>query len=82
MTDCRTLNGVDQAIFACVKQKSFEEHKTVYDPANGNQGKATTNVPVVGTIVVSFDFDPAAESITYCITLHQSILCISPGFQL
>jgi len=80
MTDCRTFHGVDQAIFACVKQKSLEEHGTVYDPATGNKGKATTNVPVVGTIVVSFDFDPSAESITYCIISKPWIVSASQIF--
>lgn len=67
MTDCRTFNGVTEAIFTCVKKKSLEEHDTVYDPPGAQQGKATTKVPVVGTVVVSFNFDPAAGTIQYCI---------------
>jgi|HubBroStandDraft_1064217.scaffolds.fasta_scaffold225079_1 hypothetical protein len=80
MTDCRTFNGVTQAIFDCVKKKSLAEHGTVYDPATGNKGKATTNVPVVGTIVVSFDLDPSAESITYCIISKPWIVSASQIF--
>jgi hypothetical protein len=80
MTDCRTFNGVTQAIFTCVKLKSLKEHGTVYDPANGNKGKATTNVPVVGTIVVSFDLDPNTEAITYCIISKPWIVSASQIF--
>jgi hypothetical protein len=82
MTDCRTFHGVTQAIFACVKQKSLAEHGTVYDPATGNKGTATTKVPVVGTIVVSFDFDPNpnVESITYCIISKPWIVSASQIF--
>jgi len=80
MTDCRTFHGVTESIFVCVKQKSLAEHGTVYDPPTGNVGKATTVVPVVGTIVVSFDFDPKAESITYCIISKPWIVSASQIF--
>lgn len=66
MSDCKTYNGVSQAIFDCVKQASFKDHGTVYDPASGNQGNATTKTSV-GTVVVSFNFNPDAGSITYCV---------------
>jgi hypothetical protein len=80
MTDCKTFTGVTQAIFTCVKQKSLAEHGTVYDPANGNKGTATTKVRVIGTIVVSFDFDPNAGSITYCIVQKPGIVTASEIF--
>jgi hypothetical protein len=80
MTDCKTFNGVNQSIFTCVKKTSFAEHGTVYDPANGNQGKATTVVPLIGTIVVSFDFEPGAGSITYCIISKPLIVPASEIF--
>jgi hypothetical protein len=80
MTDCRTFNGVTDSIFSCVKDKSFKEQGTVYDPKNGNQGKATTDVPAVGKIVVSFDFDPSAEKITYCIVSKPWIVPVSSIF--
>jgi hypothetical protein len=80
MTDCKTFHGVNQAIFDCVKQKSYAEHGTIYDPATGNKGTATTNIAVVGKIVVSFDFDPTAESITYCIVSKPWIVSVSQIF--
>ncbi|WP_164745186.1 hypothetical protein [Stenotrophomonas indicatrix] len=80
MTDCRTFNEVTEAIFSCVKKKSFEEHGTVYEPANANQGKATTKVPVVGTVVVSFSFDPTAGTIVYCIISKPWIVSASQVF--
>lgn len=80
MTDCRTFNGVDQSIFACVKQRSLEEHGTIYEPAVGNQGTATTKVPLVGTVVVSFNLEPATESITYCVVSKPWIVSASQIF--
>ena len=79
MTDSRTFDGVNQAIFACVKQKSFKERGTVYDPSTGNKGKATTEI-FVGTIVLSFDFDPGANSITYGIISKPGIVLDSEIF--
>jgi hypothetical protein len=64
MSDCRTFNGVTPAVFACVKQSSFKDNGTVYDPASGNKGNATTRISV-GTVVMSFDFNADAGSITY-----------------
>jgi hypothetical protein len=80
MTDCRTFNGVTPAIFACVKEKSLQEHGTVYDPLTGNKGTATTVVPAIGTIVVSFDFDPGDATITYCIVSKPWIVSASQIF--
>lgn len=80
MTDCRTFNGVTQAIFICVKQTSGREHGTVYDPENGNKGTATTKVPAIGTIVLSFDLVPSSESITYCIISKPWIVSASQIF--
>jgi hypothetical protein len=66
MADCRTFNGVTAAVFACVKQQSAQEHGTVYAPPDGTSGTATTGT-AVGKVVVSFELDTAAASITYCI---------------
>jgi hypothetical protein len=66
MADCRTFNGVTATVFACVKQQSAQQHGTVYAPPDGTSGTATTSTPV-GTVIVSFDLDTAAGSITYCL---------------
>ena len=79
MSDCQTFNNVTPAIFDCVKQSSGKEHGTVYDPPSGNKGTATTKT-VVGTIVVSFDLNPAAGSITYCIVSKPWIVTDSEIF--
>lgn len=66
MSDCKTYDGVTADVFACVKKASAAEHGTVYDPADGTKGTATTKTPV-GTVVLSFDLDTAKDAITYCI---------------
>lgn len=80
MSDCRTFNGVTEAIFNCVKRKSLDEHGTVYEPAHGNQGRATTKVPVIGTVVVSFNLDPATGAIVYCIVSKPWIVSAAQVF--
>ena len=74
MSDCQTFNGVTADIFACVKKESASEHGTVYDPPDANSGTATTSVPIVGKIVVSFDLDPSTNAITYCIVSKPGIV--------
>ena len=66
MSDCKTYNNVTQAIFDCMKQTSGVQHGTVYDPATGTKGTATTST-AVGKVVLSFDLNTAANSITYCV---------------
>jgi hypothetical protein len=65
MADCQTFNSVTPAVFACVKSQSAQQHGTVYAPPDATTGTATTDT-VVGTVIVSFDLDTAAGSITYC----------------
>jgi hypothetical protein len=78
--DCKTWNGVTQAIFDCVKEAGQREHGTVYDPPNGNTGTATTNVSGIGTVVLSFDFDPKTGGLTYCIKSKPWIVPVSSIF--
>jgi hypothetical protein len=80
MTDCKTFNGLNQAIFTCVKQMSLKDHGTVYDPVDGNKGMATTDLKAIGTIVLSFDLDPGRESITYCLISKPWIVSASQIF--
>ena len=61
----KIFGNVSSEIFDCVKTKSQENRGTVYDPPGANQGTATTKISFVGTIVLSFDFDPAAQTVTY-----------------
>ena len=80
MSDCKVFNGVTEVVFNCVKKTSAEQHDTVYDPPDGNKGTATTKVPVVGTIVVSFDLDPETNAITYCIVKKPFLVSASQVF--
>jgi hypothetical protein len=78
--NCKTWNGVTQAIFDCVKMAGQTDHGTVYDPSTGNTGTATTDVTAIGTIVLSFDFDPTAGTLTYCVIKKPWIVSISQIF--
>lgn len=66
MSSSKKYNGVNSAVFACVKTASSKQHGTVYDPATGDKGTATTDT-IVGKVVVGFDFDSGSDSITYTI---------------
>lgn len=60
----KTFSPVTESVFSCVKATSSEEHGTVYDPPNGDQGTATTSTPV-GDVVLSFDLQ--VPNLTYTI---------------
>lgn len=65
MGKTRTFDGVTADIFECVKQASKKEHDTDY--TSGTKGTATTSVPVLGKIVMEFDFNAGDKTITYTI---------------
>ncbi|MFQ6026305.1 MAG: hypothetical protein ACE5Q6_02190 [Dehalococcoidia bacterium] len=67
MAKQRTFGGITGGVWSCVKTTSEQEHGTVYAPPGANQGTATTNT-IVGEVILSFDFDPAKESVAYSIT--------------
>jgi hypothetical protein len=66
MASTKTWNGITPELFACVKSRSDREHGTKYEPANANQGTATTSVRAVGTIVLGFDLQ-SGGALTYTI---------------
>ena len=73
MPESRTFSDMNQALFDATKKASQQAHKTTYDPPSGSKGTATTHIPLLGDVVVSFDFNPDASSITYTIvTLPKS----------
>ena len=78
--DCKSWNGVTQSIFDCVKASGQREHGTVYDPSTGNTGTATTDVSGIGTVVLTFSFDPLASSLTYCVKSKPWIVPVSAIF--
>jgi hypothetical protein len=62
----RSFGNVTQAVWECVKAASIKDHQAVYDPSDGDQGTVSTPT-VVGTVVLTFVFDPATASVSYTI---------------
>jgi hypothetical protein len=61
----RTFRGVTAKMWDHFKAETRHRHGTQYDyTSDGNSGKATTRTPI-GTIVVDFEYDPEAETVTY-----------------
>lgn len=58
----RIYKNVTPAIWACVKDTSAKEHGTTY--TGPDQGTATTNT-IVGELVMSYDFNVSAATLTY-----------------
>jgi len=73
MNDCQTFHGVTAAIFERVKDIGRRERGTAYDPPDAVSGTATTITPV-GSIVLTFDLDARAETLTYCIASRPWIM--------
>ena len=63
----KSYDGVTQAVWQCVKANSISQNKAVYDPPDGAQGTVTIPTPV-GTVVLEFELDPTASTVTYTIT--------------
>lgn len=76
MADQKTYNNVTAQIFECVKANSEKEHGTKYVPPDANQGTATTQ-SIVGEVVLSFDFNPQASTLTYVIKKKPFIVSAS-----
>ncbi len=64
MADEKTYNDVTAPIFDCVKTTGEKTLGTKFVPPDANQGTATTQSSV-GEIVLNFDFDPQASTLTY-----------------
>jgi hypothetical protein len=67
MANSKIYGGVSPAVWDCVKLTSLKDHGTIYAPEGANQGTATTVVPVIGTITLSFDYDILKDTATYAI---------------
>ncbi len=67
MSKSRTFENVTAEIFACIKETTWVKHAAIYEPANALAGTVRTAVPLVGTVVLAFEFDPEAETLTYSI---------------
>ncbi|MGB8509529.1 MAG: hypothetical protein WCD76_14175 [Pyrinomonadaceae bacterium] len=66
MAKTRSFGGITQAVWECVKTTSYNQHGTNYAPPDANQGTATTSTPI-GDVVLTFDYDPTKETVTYTI---------------
>jgi hypothetical protein len=73
MAKTRAFGGITESIWQCVKSTSEREHGTKYDPADGNQGTSTTDT-FVGKVILSYDFEPSKETITYVINQKPFIV--------
>ena len=60
----RSFDRVSEATWARIQATGRDEHGTVFEETAGGRGTATTQTPV-GIVVVEFEFDAAAECITY-----------------
>ena len=60
----RSFEGVSAATWERMKATGRDEHGTVFEETAENRGTATTRTPV-GTVVLEFQLDPAAERVTY-----------------
>ena len=73
----KTYTNITPAMFDCVKKNSHDEHGTLYDPADGNTGTATTVVKILLTkhvIVLSFDFEPSTSTLSYVIVQEPTVV--------
>ena len=59
----RSFEGVSVAVWERMKATGRDEHGTVFEETGENCGTATTRTPV-GTVVLEFQLDPAAERVT------------------
>lgn len=62
-----TYHGITPQVFQCVQTTSHQQHGTVYSPPGANTGTATTKVSLIGTVVLSYTFDPTQQTLDYAI---------------
>ena len=67
----KSYDGVTQAVWQCVKANSISQNKAVYDPPDGAQGTVTIPTPV-GTVVLEFELDPTASTVTCALARSAS----------
>lgn len=66
MPPSKTYSGVTLAVWECMKADATGNHGTVFDPETGTKGTATTK-QMGQTVVMAFDLDFEAETLTYTI---------------
>lgn len=76
MADTKTFDGVSAEVWEQVKAIARDRYGTTFDPDSSECGTATTATPV-GTVIVDFMRDPAADQMTY--TLRHKPFFIMSG---
>ena len=66
MGTTKTFSGVSAAIFDCMRERAIAQYGTVYSPADGYVGTATT-VQMGQKVVMAYRLDLATEILTYSI---------------
>ena len=64
MLERRSFVGISAETWERMKAAGRDEHGTVFEETAEHRGTATTPTPA-GTIILNFEFDAAAERITY-----------------
>lgn len=72
--DRRTYNNITEPIWSCIKNTSIKENGTKY--SGENQGTATTKSPV-GLVILGYDFNASAGTLTY--TIQQKPKIVTAG---
>jgi hypothetical protein len=76
LADTHTFADVDAQTWAKLKELGARKHGTVYTERSATEGVATTRTPI-GTIELSYRFDPDGNVITY--TIGRKPMLISSG---
>jgi hypothetical protein len=74
MTEQRTFERVTPEVWARIRKLGTDRYGTVYEPPEGDQGRATTRTPI-GDVVLAYDVDAARGTVTY--TLERKPFLIS-----
>ena len=64
MLERRSFVGISAETWERMKAAGRDEHGTIFEETAEDRGTATTPTPV-GAIILNFEFDAAAERITY-----------------
>jgi hypothetical protein len=61
--DTRTFSGITEAMWERMKADARAHHGTEIDGGD-NSGRLTTRTPI-GSVVLTYDYDPAQSEVTY-----------------
>jgi len=64
----KSFPNVTQAIWTCVQNTSEQQHQTVYTPPAPSSNGTSSTPAAGGHVDLTFDFDPAQNTVAYTIT--------------